>query len=232
MLKTINQETTGATVNCLVIGQPGIGKTSLLRTIPPEEGVCTLSAESGLLSVRDMVQAGKIVGYEIESFADFEEVYNNLANNQQFKEAYNWVFIDSLTEIANRCVEKFKAKFPDKKDSFNLWGEYQDAMTRLIKGFRSLEDYNVVFTALEAVEFDIEKKRYIAPDMPGVKLKSRLPGYFDEVFYMTTIVNEKGELQRVFYTAPYNGYPGKDRSGKLEFIEHPNLSYIKGKIFG
>ena len=30
--------------NCLVYGQPGVGKTSLLRTIPEDEPVCTLSA--------------------------------------------------------------------------------------------------------------------------------------------------------------------------------------------
>ena len=44
----------------LVIGEAGIGKTSLLRTIPEEDKVCVLSAESGLLAVRDLVKAGRV----------------------------------------------------------------------------------------------------------------------------------------------------------------------------
>lgn len=74
---------------CLVIGQAGTGKTSLLRTImgqeydqesrewkqsrEPTEKVLTLSAESGLLCVRDLVEQGMVEGYEIGSLQDFRE---------------------------------------------------------------------------------------------------------------------------------------------------------------
>lgn len=218
-------------MTALVIGQAGIGKTSLLRTIPDDEPVCTLSAEAGLLCVRDLVQSGQVTGLEIRSLAEFQEALSALKSTE-WKDAYRWIFIDSLTEIASRCVEEFRRRYPDKKDSFNLWGGYTDTMTALIKGFRDLTDYNVVFTCLESVDYDEVKRRHIGPDIQGRQLKERLTSYFDEVFYMTTLPDVNGVAQRVFFTQPRPGQPGKDRSGKLDEIEAPNLAAIKTKILG
>lgn len=217
--------------SALIIGKAGIGKTSLLRTIPEDEPVCTLSAEAGLLCVRDLVQSGRVTGVEIRSLAEFKEALGALKSAEWQKE-YQWVFIDSLTEIAARCVEEYQRRYPDKKDSFNLWGGYLDTMTALIKSFRDLTNYNVVFTCLESVEFDEVKRRYIGPDIQGRQLKERLTSYFDEVFYMTAIPDGNGDDLRVFYTQPRQGQPGKDRSGKLSEIEQPDLAAIKAKILG
>jgi hypothetical protein len=214
----------------LIIGRAGVGKTSLLRTIPPDEPVCTLSADAGLLCIRDLVKSGQVSGVEIRSLEEMNECLYLLRNSDEWKEAYKWVFIDSLTEIAAKCVEVFQNKYPDKKDSFNLWNAYATTMTTLIKEFRDMPYYNVVFTCLETVEVDEVKRRYIAPDMPGKQLKERLPSFFDEVFYMTTIQDDSGSHQRVFYTQPIPGQPGKDRSGRLETIESPDLFAIKQKI--
>jgi len=217
--------------NALIIGRPGIGKTSLLRTIPADEPVCTLSAEAGLLCVRDLVVSGQVTGVDIKSLAEFQEVLD-LLKTKEWQKAYRWIFIDSLTEIAARCVEEFQKRFPDKQDSFNLWGNYLDTMTGLIKGFRDLTAYNVIFTCLETVEVDEVKRRFIGPDIQGTKLKERLTSYFDEVFYMTSQADENSEEQRVLYTQPYGKQPGKDRSGKLSLIEQPNLANIAAKILG
>lgn len=217
--------------SALIIGRAGIGKTSLLRTIPEDEPVCTLSAEAGLLCVRDLVQSERVTGVEIRSLSEFQEALAAL-KTAEWREAYRWIFIDSLTEVAARCVEDFQRRYPDKADSFNLWGGYADAMTALIKSFRDLTSYNVIFTCLESVQLDEVNRRFISPDIQGSKLKARLTSYFDEVFYMTTLLDEQGKEQRVFYTQPRQGQPGKDRSGKLAEIEHPDLSAIKAKILG
>jgi hypothetical protein len=141
-------------------------------------------------------------------------------------------FIDSLSEIAARCVEAMKAKYPNKADSFNLWGEYSDLITMIIKGFRDIPAYNVVFTCLPSVEKDENNVRYIGAAIPGKTLQERLTSYFDEVLYMTSQRAEDGTEYRCFLTQPVDRYPAKDRSGKLKPIEKPNLAYIKSKIFG
>jgi len=224
-----------------------MGKTSLIRTIFGQEylpgsgwtevktdgdKVCVLAAEPGLLAVKDLVDAGLIEGYEIRSLAEFKEAYQLLLSVQEMKERYSWIFIDSLSEISERCYESMKEKYPSRTDSFKLWGDYTDMMKMLIKGFRDLADYNIVFTALETVDKDENNIRYISPAVAGKDLKEKLPSYFDEVLYMSEIIDENGIQHRVIYTQPSGKYPAKDRSGKLGAIEKPNLLTIKNKILG
>lgn len=219
-------------INILVYGQPGIGKTSLARTIPEAERVCVLSAESGLLSIKDLVDSGRLTGIIVNSFKDFEEAYQQLAQNPEWQKAYDWIFIDSLSEISSLCQEQAMAKHASVKDTWKMWGEYTDDMFRLVKGFRDLRGYNVVFTALEATEVDEVKRRFIGPDVSGKKLKERLPAMFDEVFYMTLATDLEGNQRRALCTSPSTGYPAKDRSGRLAPLESPNLAEIKAKILG
>lgn len=243
MLKKITIET-ASRFCALVIGPAGIGKTSLLRTIlgqcyDPENGwvqcqepngkVLTLSAESGLLCVRDCIAGGLVEGFEIGSFSDMREAFTAL-QSPEFKERYQWVFIDSLTEIAARCVESAKQKFPSGGDSFKLWGEYNDSMTALIKAFRDMTSYSVIFTCLETVSQDQNNVRYKAPMISGTGLKERLTSYFDEVLYMERERNEDGSETVVFKTRELG--VAKDRSGRLEPIEPANLLTIRNKIIG
>ena len=214
----------------LIIGPAGIGKTSLLRTIPEDEKACVLSAESGLLSVRDLVKSKQVTGFEIRSFAEMKEAFDMLNTDDAFKEQYKWIYIDSLTEISSRCVEAMKAKYPSKNDSFNLWGEYIDLITQLIKGFRDIDHYSVVFTCLPSVEKDDNNRRYTAPAISGSSLKERLTSYFDEVFYMDSQKDDEGAEHRIFITQPWERFPAKDRSGSLNLIEKPDIAYIKNKI--
>lgn len=227
---------------CLVVAQAGMGKTSLLRTIlgqewipgqgwtqaqSPTETVLTLSAESGLLCVRDLIAQGLVQGYEITGLQDFYEA-QSLLMTQEFRERFNWVFIDSLTELSARCVESMRLKHQSGNDAFKLWGEYNDIMTSLIKAFRDMPDYNVIFTCLETVDTDENKRRYIAPAIAGSQLKERLTSYFDEVFHMTEITREDGAWRVLNTTKPIG--LAKDRSGRLSPVEPPNLLYIKNKI--
>jgi hypothetical protein len=69
----------------LIIGEAGIGKTSLIRTIPDDEKACIISAESGLLCINDLVQSGKVEGFEIGSFSEMKEAYQFLLNPEMQK---------------------------------------------------------------------------------------------------------------------------------------------------
>jgi hypothetical protein len=217
------------TINVVLIGPAGIGKTSQIASVLEDNGnkVCVVSAESGLLPVRDHVKSGRVIGWEISSFDDIREVYKKLTTGDQFLDQVKWVFIDSLTEVSSQCLEAMKAKYPTASDSYRMWGDYNDRMTVMIKAFRDIKYYNVVFTCLDAVEKDELNRRYVGPAIAGSQLKERLTSYFDEVLYMTTMKQEDGTEQRVFITQPYERYPAKDRSGKLDLIEKPDLAYCQ-----
>jgi len=194
-------------------------------------GKTLFTSEEGRKAVRDLITAGLVEGYEISSLSEFKEAYQMLATTQAMKERYEWVFIDSLTEISARCDEVMRDKYPDKAKTFARWDDYNSTMQTTIKHFRDLTDYSVVFTALETIDKDDNNRRFASPDVVGRGLKEKLPSYFDEVFYMQIEAGADGD-QRVFYTHPVHEFPAKDRSGKLNVTEFPNLLTIKNKILG
>ena len=233
---------------CLIIGPAGIGKTSLIRTLCGEgydstsgtwrryeqiqpEKVCVLSAEAGLLSVRDLVVSGQVEGYEIGSLDEFQEAQLTCMSADFKQQGYRWIFIDSLTEISSRYTETLQQKYPNKKDSIKMWSEYSQLMTDIIKAFRDLTDFNVVFTCLEAHDKDADGISRLVPDVAGGGIKNRLTSYFDEVLYMQSIRGQDGKAQTWFSTASPIGL-AKDRSGKLDKFELPNLLNIQHKILG
>ena len=218
----------------LIYGESGIGKTTLAGTTG--EPTFILSLESGLLSLNEKevdfvnisVDDDENVLSTDGKLAKIREVYEYL-RTPEAKEKYRWVIVDSLTEIGQLYVDMLKNKYPEKKDSFSLWGEYTDSMRNLVKSFRDLSGYNVVMTALSEVDKDDVGRRFQNIMLQG-KIANHLPGYFDEVFYYTKINFEDGTSERALITEVSEKAVAKDRSGRLEPIEQPNLAQIASKI--
>jgi len=218
----------------IIYGQPGVGKTSLASTL--KEPTLIVSSEAGLLSLAghsiDVIDIsvdddGKEVPRP-ERVSRLGEVYKFVCEEAQRKK-YKWLFLDSLTEISQNLVESLQEVYPDKKDGLNLWGDYNKKMMSLIKTFRDLPYYNVVMTALEKIEKDENARRYMTIDVNG-KINNRLPGLFDEVFWMHMIELEDKTSKRQLLTGTHENIAAKDRSGKLAEIEPPNLQSIVDKI--
>ena len=209
----------------VVYGISGIGKTSLARTAVGKTII--LSAESGLMSL-----SGADVDFiEIRNWPDVLEAVR-LLDTDAFKEKYKNVFVDSLTETGQRLVEFLRQKYPGKDDNFNLWGEYNDLMTRFIKKMRDFKPYNVVFTALEKVDQDEMKRRFMNVDLQG-KIGDRLPALFDLVLRMEKVYEKDGKSIRGFLTTSTDGAIAKDRSGKLNSpYEMADLTVVYNKIIG
>lgn len=227
----------------LLLGVAGIGKTSQIRCLlgqefkggqwvdsgfPPEKPL-VLSAESGLLGLRDLVASGAVEGFEIRSLAEFREALQWCLSPEFKAGGYKWIFIDSLTEISSRCVESLQAKYPSKGDSLKMWGEYAQQMTDIVKAFRDMAGVSVVFTCLVGTEKDEFNRRWPCPDIAGSALKNRLTSYFDESLVMERIQQDEGQEFLAFKTSDPAGL-AKDRSGKLNPLEKPNLLSIKHKI--
>lgn len=207
-------------IKMLIYGNSGVGKTTLAGTLT-EGTTLIISAESGLLSLADKEIDVKIV----KSFTQLQEAYTFVTNGSN----YDNIFIDSLTEASDMLVNHLERQ-PEYKAAnmaLKMWGEYNKRMTALIKGFRDL-DKNVFFTALPEDINDggtIIKKPFIK----GSATQKLLSSYFDEVLYLCI---DPISSERTIQTQPTNSVEAKDRSGKLEDYEEPNLQNIINKIKG
>lgn len=204
-------------IKMLVYGEAGAGKTTLCASLKGK--VLILSAEAGLLSLR-----GRDLDFvEIKSIDDLRSAYEALSKDT----VYDWVCLDSITEIAEVCLGEEKA---NTKDGRKAYGEMGEVMRKLIRNFRDL-DKNVYFSAQRAKITDTDTGALMfAPSMPGSKLASDIPYFFDEVLALHVHRDQENNLTRMLQTGADNQYVAKDRSGKLDFLEPANLGNICDKI--
>jgi hypothetical protein len=211
----------------LVYGRSGIGKTRLMATMPKMQikdgghGI-VISAEAGMLSLRDT----PINVIEINKLDDLNRALDYLmgpAGNQ-----YWHIGMDSISEIAEKILANAKA---NTKDGRKAYGDLADQMWATIRAFRDIKGKNVIMTAkAEYVKDDNGVTRW-GPMMPGKSLTQGLPYFFDFVFAYASFRGAAGE-HRSLQTSADMTYEAKDRSGKLDFFEYPDLSGIFNKIYG
>ncbi len=205
----------------LVHGQPGSGKTSLIKTIPDVENTTlVVSAEGGTLPLRDL----DIDMVEVTKYTDMDKVLTFLAKDTKYK----WVVIDSLTEIADQCLasESHRGGRLIKPG----WDEYfwfNAKLEELIRTLRDMRGLHVVLTCLSAFDVDDHRGR-LAPIIPARKLRAKLPQYFDLVLYLN--VTQEGKREFITDCGPHA--EAKDRSGALDNPEVADLGVIVKKIYG
>lgn len=217
-------------IKSILYGESGVGKTSQAKTLI-DEGFkpIIISAESGLLSLAgsniDVIDISRDDKNQIlppeKRFERLAEAYNFLLNQ---KHDYDTIILDSLTEINQCLMDNLRAKYPDSKDTLKMYGDNAVVMQKMIKKFRDL-NYNVVLIALSSNEKDEVGRRFTTMDLVG-KVAAGIPALFDTVLYM--FVDEN--LERKILTSKTDKTTAKDRSGRLNQLEEPNLGKIFKKI--
>lgn len=205
----------------LVYGMAGAGKTYLARTAPGK--VLVISAEAGLLSIRD---AQNVEAIEVKSAAEVVEVYEALRSG---KLQYDTVCLDSISEISELLLQAEKAKH---KDARKAYGEVQESVTNVMRAFRDLQMHVMFICKEDKVNNDGVFEQ--APKMVGTKLGQSITYFFDEVLALRVIEDADAEgnpvQARWLQTRIGQGYVAKDRSGKLEAFEEPNLTKLIEKL--
>jgi len=211
-------------ITCIVYGDPGVGKTRLVKTVPGKALI--LDAESGLLSL----SGTNIHSVPVKSWEGIREITANLTSDH-YKNEYQWLFIDSLTEISQLLMNDMKIKYPKAKDGFPMWNEYAEKMTKFIKAYRDFTPYNIVFTALVKTATDEFNRTSKRVNILKAALAEELPGVFDLILYHTTYKGDDGNYHEGLLTVNADGIIAKDRSGKLaQPYEEPNFTTIYNKI--
>lgn len=217
----------------LTYGQSGSGKTSSAKTLPGRklvinlENGCLPLAGDESIDIYDCCVDGN--GKELDRTRRIDKFNYCLREIIPQHPEYDWLVVDSLTELAQVLVENLKKKYPDRSDAFPMWGEYNDTLMGICKNLRD-SGRNVFITALDCVDKDESGRRFIGIDVSG-KIAARIPAFFDEIFYLKEFTDE-GKSVRKLITGNYNGVIAKDRSGKLNLIEEANLSLVINKIKG
>lgn len=208
-------------VKILVYGQAGAGKTSLISSLPDP---VVLSAEGGLLSLSGF----SIPFVEITSMAELKDAYEWLTSSDEAKD-FKSVAIDSISEIAEVVLSAEKKATKDPRQAY---GALQEQMGDIIRGFRDIPNCHVYMSAkVEKTQDEMGRILY-GPSMPGNKLGQMLPYFFDEVLALRVEKDEEGIPQRALMTDSDGLWQAKDRSGRLDAWEKPDLGLVINKIFG
>ena len=208
-------------VKVLVYGAAGAGKTTLCGTAPGKK--LMIDMESGLLSVKDQKDIDVI---QVKEAQEIIEICEALKNKEL---VYDTVCLDSISEMSEILLNFEKARHKDPRMAY---GNVQETCTNVMRAYRDLHMHVVFVSKMERVQTD--HYNGYEPKMVGSKLGQSITYFFDEVLALRVIEeqDDDGTLvrNRWLQTDVGQGYTAKDRSGKLDGFEEPNLTSIITKL--
>lgn len=151
---------------------------------------------------------------------------------------YDTIFVDSIT-VASRFAfewakvqpEAFSEKSgkPDTRGAYGLLGQ---EMIRWLTQLQHIKGKSIIVVGILDKHVDDLKRVSWEPQIEGSKAGRELPGIFDQVVTLQNFETSDGQKYRAFVCHQSNGYgfPAKDRSGRLDELEPPDLGALIHKI--
>lgn len=226
-IKIQNTEDFGVNgIKAVVYGASGVGKTSLARSVSDS---IIISAEKGLLSLVDY----SLPYIEVDSPGQIDEVYRYLLKDKE----YETVFLDTVSEIGEVLLTDFlltgNSEGGPVKDARQAYRMMAEAMMPMIRKFRDIPSKNIIFLSKMEIKEDEENGIMLyRPMIPGQVIKNQLPYMFDGLWMMDIMKDKDKNDVRVLQTGASRGKYCKDRSGKLDMYEPPNIDAIFKKAKG
>lgn len=204
----------------MLVGDPGTGKSTCAGSFPTPGYIFDFS--------------GGIVGYRGLDF-DYDQFSMSPIGWVEFEKAlvqvrkdvkegkYKTVVVDDLSGMTDLAMERSLQLDPKRNPAGGpLWQVHYGMVKNLMEGrLRQILDLdcNVVFIAHLTVIKDENSGTIVGvePMLTG-QLSTKIPGYFDEVYYCSTVKRE-GELKWIVQTVPVGFNKSRSRiSGKQHLL--------------
>lgn len=237
-------------LNILIYGSSGVGKTLCAATGPAP--VLYIDLDDGLASVRSIrpelaqelsIDTKQIYTQRVRNYADLKKVLHKLHSLRANPAFPRTICFDNLSVAQAICMQERVAgdesqsvdRLPERQD----WGILLQRMRAIVRFIRDLPCTSC-FIALEQ-----EKEGFIGPHLQGAMFKE-LPAMLDicaRYSLMVKLVDDGkgGQIEkevRYLQCHPSAAVPGKslavvakNRGGRLERLERPNLQYLIDKVF-
>jgi hypothetical protein len=240
---------------CLLVGPTGVGKTSLLRTLDPGRTLF-IDVEAGDLSVLDVpVPTIRIddwptardlacrIGGPNPSFpaasAYSRAHFDTIGGALPGLSAIDVVFVDSISAISRlsfRWAEQQPEAYSERsgrKDIRGAYGLHGREMLLWLQQLQHAREKHVVFVGILERAVDEFNRGEWQLQCEGSKTTRELPAIVDQIitYQFLDFGDSKPPMRAFVCTSPNNWlYPGKDRSGRLEQIEPPDLGKLLVKL--
>lgn len=198
----------------MLMGDPGVGKTSCLRTLagrirklpsgePDWSRVIYIDGDGGGNSIIDLK--------DVKVWTPFKDgpLGQLLSHLQSDPTQYDVVWVDGIDFIMRECwgiLDEIEQRQP-KPDPRSVWGGYGKAMWNWLSKIARLEGPVIVFvdhvTELDSKVVGPDDPKFVPATAGGNSVTpDALMGMFDYVFFMTTKrIDPKLPPQRVFVTS-------------------------------
>jgi hypothetical protein len=201
-----------------LFGPSGVGKTSQLMTLPPEETLC-VDLEAGLKSV----QGWRGESISIRTFADAVDIacliggtnpaapaegFFSAAHHRYLSETYpelaariagkRIIFVDSITDLTRQAMTWAKTRpealsektgRPDTRGAFGLLAR---EVIALLKHLQHAPGKTVIFVGILERIVDEFNREHWQPQLEGGKAGRELPGIVDQVISMSLFEPDDG----------------------------------------
>ncbi len=205
--------------NIFIVGPTSTGKSSSLRNLDPTN-TAILNSEQKALPFRSglkFTMNKPVTGLELEpnsqkmlpSMTPYWNLFEKAIESKNVKVLVNESFT-SLTEQIYAASKRFFS-------GFDLWGNYNEEITKVLHRSKNTEKY-VVFLGTDMIiegENGVEER---CISVQGNRWKKNVEKEFVIVLYTQMITNDKGESEYRFITNKMKGFeniPAKSPMGML-----------------